>query len=515
MVITIVGGGATSLAFLYNFIAAVPPGAPDTTVYLVEKRGAFGPGVAYAPDVASNILNTKTGFITPFHDCPGDFLDWLRQNDATWRRHFPAFDPHPESYAPRPLFGMYLQARMARTVKRALAANVRIIQVDAEICDVAPVGNRCVARTDCSLTLSSDYVFLCCGTLPAKPAAFAGAAGRILASPYPIAELPHKIPAEARVGIVGARLSCIDAVIGLIESGHRGPIAIHSRSGYFPCVRGTQGRIVPKFLEQGHLQALVRSKENAKLKLEDVVRLVRQEIAHASGGAALPDLALPPAPQDDLATHLAREIELARGPRIWQAVLYSTNAVIDQLWAALEEGEKVRFLAEFFSAFMSYRVSIPTQNAARLLGYLQSGQLQFHAGDFRIGADEAGKPAVRMAAGAAPLAYDYLINATGSPRATAQLDSTLLANLLQRGLAVADPLGGIKVDPRTYRLLGTGAAMPRVHALGELTTGTFFFTSALDINARHARNCATAFAAAVFGDATATATAAQPRVLRR
>ena len=497
MVITIVGGGATSLAFLYNYIAAVPAGQqPETTVYLVEKRGVFGPGAAYAPDVSSNLLNTQTGFISPFHDRPGDFHHWLREHEWAWRRNFPAFELDPGSYAPRPLFGMYLQARMAWVVKQALAANIRIIQVDAEVNDIVVVGNSYVARTNCSLTLTSDHVFLCCGTLPAKPQAFAGDAARILPSPYPVAELPRKIARDARVGIVGARLSCIDAVIGLVESGHRGPIAIHSRSGYFPCVRGTQGRIVPKFLEQENLAALVRQK--GRLRLADIVQLVQQEIEHMSGRAA-PQLVALPAPPRDLAAFLQEEIELARAPRPWQAVLYSTNAIIDQLWVALRDSEKAMFLSDYFSAFMSYRVSIPTENAAKLLAYLKSGQLSFHAGEFAIAADDEGKPVIRMAANAA-LGYDYLINATGSPRSTKRLDSTLLANLLQRGLAVEHPLGGIAVDRHSYEVVGTGGRTGRLHAMGELTTGTFFFTSALDINARHARNCATKFAASVFGD---------------
>ncbi|GGY99506.1 FAD/NAD(P)-binding protein [Pseudoduganella plicata] len=496
MVITIVGGGATALAFLYNYIASVPSGQqPETTVYLVEKRGVFGPGAAYARDVSSNLLNTKTGFITPFHDRPGDFYNWLRENEWAWWRNFPAFDLHPDSYAPRPLFGMYLQAKMAWMVKHALTVNVRIIQVDAEVNDIAMVGNSCVARTNCSLTLTSDHVFLCCGTLPAKPAAFAGEVGRILPSPYPVAELPHRIAPDANVGIVGARLSCIDAVIGLVESGHRGPIAIHSRSGYFPCVRGTQGRIVPKFLEQGHLEALVRQK--GRLRLTDIVDLVRQEIAHATQGDLPRDMPLPPAPPKDLAAYLEQEIELARSPRPWQAVLYSTNAVIDQLWMALRDSDKGLFLSDYFSAFMSYRVSIPTENAARILRYLKSGQLSFHAGEFAIEADGDGKPVIRTSSQAA-LGYDYLINATGSPRATKRLESTLLANLLQRGMAVEHPLGGIAVDRHNYEVIGRFPGKTRLHAMGELTTGTFFFTSALDINARHARNCATAFAASVF-----------------
>jgi uncharacterized NAD(P)/FAD-binding protein YdhS len=492
MVITIVGGGATALSFLYNFLGLIDAAkATATTVYLVEKRGVFGAGAAYAPDAASNLLNTKTGFITPFHDRPGDFHAWLRANEAGWRLQFPDFVLDEHSYAPRPLFGMYLRKQMAGLVKQALEKNVRIIQVDAEVKDVAQVGASYVTRTDCSLSLTSDYVFLCCGTLPAKSRAPASPA--ILAHPYPIEELPHKIARDARVAIAGARLSCIDAVIGLVERGHAGPIVIHSRSGHFPSVRGTQGRIVPQLLTAQHLRALGAAK--GKLSLGELVQLVGAEIALQSGAGAgaAPAGFTPPAPPADLGAYLRREIALADHPRIWQAVLYSTNAIIDQLWDVLSDADKQVFLEQHFSTFMSYRVSIPQENARKLLAYLESGQLRFQAGPFSVALDNAGKPTVTAADGTVQH-YDAVINAVGSPRAISELDSDLLASLLKRGTVAEHRFGGIAIDPVTYQVIDAGGGRTRLFALGELTTGTFFFTSALDINARHARNCAIEFA---------------------
>jgi len=459
-------------------------------VYLVEKRGVFGAGAAYAPDVASNLLNTKAGFITPFHDRPGDFYRWLTANPGAWRRSFPDFALDPDSYAPRPLFGLYLRKQMAALVKQALEKNVRIIQVDAEVTDVAMVGHSYVTRTDCSLSLTSDYVFLCCGTLLAKPGAAPSPA--VLASPYPIDELADKIPPHASVAIAGARLSCIDAVIGLIENGHTGPITIYSRSGHFPSVRGTQGRITPQVLTAAHLAELTTAK--GKLRLADVVAMVAAELSHQTGAAVDAAAFAPPPPPADLADYLRREIALAQHPRPWQAVLYSTNGIIDQLWAALADADKTEFLARHFSAFMSYRVSIPQENARKLLAYLDAGQLSFASGPFTVQADPGARPAVTRQADGTSAEVDFVINATGSPRAVSELDSELLANLLRRGTVVDHQFGGIAIDPDSYQVIGASGRNSRLFALGELTTGAFFFTSALDINARHARNCALRFA---------------------
>lgn len=494
MVLTIIGGGSTALSFIYNYLqmAAVENDVP-TTIYLVEKRGVFGPGAAYTADSLSNILNTKTGYITPFHDRPGDFFNWLGANKDLWKTRFPDFVLEEQSYASRPLFGMYLQAKMAWIVKQALAKNVRIIQIDAEAKDVALVGNSYVTKTDCSLSLTSDYVFFFCGTLPAKPSDCASKSDRILSNPYPVSDLRYKIPSEAHVGIVGARLSCIDAVIGLIENGHRGKISIHSRSGYFPSVRGTQGRITPKLLTASHIDAWVSLK--GKLKLRDIVQLVMQEISLISDHVIHTAFQLP-TPPSDLHAYLTDEIHLAQEARPWQAVLYSTNVIIDKLWFALDDEDKAEFLNKYFSAFMSYRVSIPVENAKKILSYLESGQLSFHAGDIDVSlsADDLPMISSKSNSDATPKTFDYLIEATGSPRSVHELDSDLIGNLLERGVAAPHKFGGIVVDPLTYQIVNTsGIANRSLYAIGELTTGTFFFTSALDINARHARNCATRF----------------------
>ncbi len=142
---------------------------------------------------------------------------------------------------------------------------------------------------------------------------------------------------------------------------------------------------------------------------------------------------------------------------------------------------------------MAYRVSFPVENAQKLLGYLESGQLQFCVGDFDVHLDSAGKPIVTM--DREVFRYDSLIKATGSPREVENLDSDLIGRLLERGIMTPNRLGGINIDAKSHQLVGAnGRLQSRLRAVGELTSGTFFFTSALDINARHARLCATHFA---------------------
>lgn len=493
-VIALIGAGSTALSFIHHYLQQMEAGvALPRTLYLFEKRTAFGCGAAYEADRASNLLNTKTAFISPFIDRPGDFWQWLQAKPAVWRRLFPGYIPEADGYAPRPLFGLYLQDRLKELIKRGVSLGLNVVQLHAEVLDIQPHKNHQILKTDCNLQLMADYVFLTCGTLPAKRSDTLATHARVLNTPYPVSTLPARIPSEASVGILGARLSAIDAVVALIEQGHRGPITIHSRSGYFPSVRGTQGRIKPRYLNSEYLASLCASK--GKLTLQELVEMVRKEIAELDGTDLSSSFRLP-APPDNLEQYLSEEIEAAAGPRSWQAALYATNPIIDQLWAALHEDDKQVFLEQYFSVFMAYRVSIPVENARKMLGYLQSGQLKFCAGRFDTPQATDDGFVVHMQQTQSVYHYDYLIQAMGSPRQVDSLQSELLSRLLQRGMLHPHPLGGVKIDALSYCAEGAHAQPnPRLRVLGELTTGTFFFTSALDINAQHARRCAEQFAA--------------------
>lgn len=487
--IAIVGGGAAALAFIYRYIQSSDGNdAMPRTIYVFEKRPCTGSGAAYEPDVATNLLNTKTAYISPFTDRPGDFYSWLHSNESQWKAHFPAFVPTADSYAPRPLFGLYLQERMGWIISVAASHGLSVTLIPQEVTDVRRSScHGFEMHTAKGLSIKVDQVVLACGTLNERNEA-SKQTERSFATPYPIAKLQHRIPKDARVAVIGARLSAIDAVVGLMDAGHKGTISIYSRSGYFPSVRGTQGRITPRFLTTEGLEALTATK--GMLTLRDLAALIRSEIAYQSGGEItdVPALLSPPVPPKSIIQYLRQEIEAARSDRIWQAVLYSTNAIIERLWESLQEDEKRVMLEKYMSAFMAYRVSIPIENGKKMLRYLEEGRLEFHTGECLTGMDLMGMPEVR--GHGQPRGYDYIVNATGSPRSVGRLDSPLIQNLLAQGMLVPDALGGVKVDPVSYRAIAPdGTPIDGLRVIGELTTGAFFFTSALDINARHASRC--------------------------
>jgi uncharacterized NAD(P)/FAD-binding protein YdhS len=486
--ISIVGGGAAAISFLHSYLQLIKRHSHlPKVVYLFEGRRSPGTGAAYEADLETNLLNTKAGSVSPFCDGAGGFLGWLHEKRHVWSQRYGSISFDEHTYMPRPVFGMYLQHCLDDLVKQAAVLHVEVVQINAEVTDARRSRHGYILNAGHGLVLSTDYVFLCCGTLPAKMPAYLRGADRVLPTPYPITALERKIPKDASVGVLGGRLSCIDTVIGLIERGHTGKVTIHSRSGYFPSVRGTQGRVKPKLLRAEHLDKLPRR------GLSGLVDLIIEETTLIGGKKV--DFMIPPPPADQ-ASFLRAEIAKSASERIWQAVLYATNGVIEKLWSHLDDDGKTHFMNQYFSAFMAYRVSIPVENARKILAYLESGQLHFHAGGFDISIGDAGEPSVVMQKGVPrSFVYDYLIDATGSPRDVRKMDSPLLEALLDHGIVTPQMYGGIKVDPESYRIINRdGNVDLHMYALGELTNGTFFFTSALEIIARHARLCATRFA---------------------
>ncbi|MEG1350310.1 MAG: FAD/NAD(P)-binding protein, partial [Hafnia sp.] len=214
--ICIVGAGSTCLAFVHYYtekMKALPTGAPKT-LYVIEKSEEFGCGVAYASDLSSNILNTKSGSISPFIDKPGDFFQWLGSNKAMVSRCFPDFAMVTDSYAPRPLFGAYLKDRFKTSIKDAAAVGVNVVQIFAEVTDIVRTLRGYLIYTSCGVSLKCGSVFMMCGTLAPRQAEGQQEAS-MLAHPYPVSQLPSVVRSDDAVAVIGSRLSCIDTVIAL------------------------------------------------------------------------------------------------------------------------------------------------------------------------------------------------------------------------------------------------------------------------------------------------------------
>jgi hypothetical protein len=146
-------------------------------------------------------------------------------------------------------------------------------------------------------------------------------------------------------------------------------------------------------------------------------------------------------------------------------------------------------------------VTFPIENARTLQALLRTKQLNVIGGfsgvthdnaksGFRIQLQPtllAGMPGLEPPP-ASLIKADVVINATSFSSDAARSDIPLLRRLLDKGMALADEFGGLKLDFATgYLLSANGKIDPRITVLGTLACGTYFWTNSMDINARLAK----------------------------
>lgn len=486
-VITIVGGGASAVALIGSILDKVSKyeRTERLKIFVIEKRSQLGPGAAYAEDADSNLLNTRAGFITPFVNKPGDFYEWLSGNRALWEDDFPQISLSADGFLPRPLFGKYLSHTFQRLRNRAVSLGCEIVPINGEATALSFTHDgRIVVTAEGSIAFPSDHVVLSCGNGATREFAHLEDKPGFLPSPYPIKRLARRIDQDARVAVIGTRLSAIDAVLGLNKSGHRGPITMHSRHGALPSVRGTQGRYEPTILTLAFVQRHVA--QHGAIRLDEAIKWIGREMV-AAGVTERPTDLTALCRQPVPAEFLAREIKASEGPRPWQAVLYATNAVIDFIWSNMPDEERRKFWP-YMSWWMAYRVSIPAENAIKLLDRMEARRLDVYSGPIDVSHDgRCFQVEVSSQSEICRFAYDAVVVGTGTPRDVRQIECPLVQRLLSEGIATPHGFGGVQIAEATGALIDAqGVADERITVLGELTSGAYFFTSVLEINARHA-----------------------------
>ncbi len=123
--IAIVGGGFSG-AFVAAHLAGLAGSSP-LCVALFEKGELFARGMAYATRYDHHLLNVPAGLMSALPDEPSHFLDWLRVRDPA---------AHHGTYAPRRVYGDYLEDLLAKATQHSATVQVDLIR--DEVVEVLP-----------------------------------------------------------------------------------------------------------------------------------------------------------------------------------------------------------------------------------------------------------------------------------------------------------------------------------------------------------------------------------------
>ena len=87
---------------------------------------------------------------------------------------------------------------------------------------------------------------------------------------------------------------------------------------------------------------------------------------------------------------------------------------------------------------------------------------------------------------------DWIINATGPAKDIGgSTEMPLIKNLLKSGVIIKNPHGGIMLDYETSIVkIASHQSLNYFYAIGQLTSGTYYFVSSLDMVSMRAKNVA-------------------------
>lgn len=431
--VAIIGGGYSG-AMLAARLAET--GIAST---IIDRGGNFGLGVAYSTPFDGHLLNVRSNRMTAVEGRPDDFVQWLSS-------HHPDH-ADPEGFAPRRLYGLYVQDRLA-AVEAAHPGLIERVTGEA-----AAVEGTSVRLAD-GRAVEADAVVLATGNPAPKTAAPDEAGSRVIVDGWAPGAL-DRIGETDDVIVVGTGLTMVDMVLWLEARGWRGKAKTLSRRGLTP--RGHEAR---------------------------------------------PDTPVPPT--DDLLhavpsqrLHEARRLS---GEDNWRGVMEGLRPITARLWQEADTGTRARLVRHLRPWWDVHRHRIADSIAAALTALEREGRLTVTAGRVRKIEQDAGGVTLtftpRSGPPQPPLTARWLIDCTGPGHDPAK--DALTGPLLASGRARLDALRlGLDLDARGRVLGADGTPDQRLLVLGPPARAAFWETIAVpDIRKR-----VEDVAAALTGDA--------------
>jgi hydroxyacylglutathione hydrolase len=381
--IAIIGGGVSGALTAYHLIQK----QVQARVVVIESRPELGLGLAYATPSFRHLLNVPAGKISALPGEPNHFLEWLRANHDA--------NATAETFAPRAIFGRYVQSLLAKTKG--------IEQVQGTVVDYQSSAGGAVLILSNGAELQADLVVLATGNF--DPSSLPGVGKAAIGSGVyrHNAWLPDTftgLEQNAPVTLIGTGLTAVDVLLRLREMGHQGAITAVSRHGVFPN---------------------------------------RHELYTPIQTAAIPE----GTPATCVAYLRALRAAIQSGAE-WRAAIDSLRSTTNDLWLALSSTEQRRFRRHLQRRWDVVRHRMAPRIADLIEAELAAGTLVIREGHL-VGVETGAEGAImriRSSGATYELATCRVINCTGPSMNYRQVDSPLLKSLFSQGLATVGPLGG-------------------------------------------------------------------------
>jgi uncharacterized NAD(P)/FAD-binding protein YdhS len=381
--IAIIGGGVSGALTAYHLTR----NQVQARIVVIEARPELGLGLAYSTPSLRHLLNVPAGKISALPNEANHFLDWLRaSHDATATE---------ETFAPRAIFGRYIQSLLAKTKG--------VEQVQGVVTHYRSSSSGAVLTLSDGSKLRVDLVVLATGNFDPSPLpgiSEAALASRVYRHNAWLPDTFNGLDQDAPVALIGTGLTGIDVLLRLRELGHRGTITAVSRHGIFPN---------------------------------------RHKLYKAVSTAAIPA-----GTQATCVAYLRAIRSAIRSGTEWRAAIDSLRSTTNELWLALPHVEQQRFRRHLQRRWDVVRHRMAPPIADLISAELAVGTLVVREGHLE-GVDAGSDGAIvkiRAAGSMEELATRRVINCTGPSMNYRRVDSPLFKSLFSQGLATVGPLGG-------------------------------------------------------------------------
>jgi len=204
-IIAIAGGGSVGVSFLVQIINETIKHQNMDRIELLmfDPQNIAGPGYAYQEDYASNLLNTRADTMSAIESERKHFINWLHQNEKSWRPDFPNVRVDDTAFLPRSLFGRYLAATFRECIQIASMYGIPFRLIKDSVEDIVPLhnGQYCV-DTSHSGAYYASRVVVCIGNMGSTN--FPGLVGKpnFYNNPYPGNKFSRVVPKDASICVL-------------------------------------------------------------------------------------------------------------------------------------------------------------------------------------------------------------------------------------------------------------------------------------------------------------------------
>lgn len=395
---------------------------------LINSTADFGLGVAYSTTSPVHLLNVRSSRMSAVADAPDHFVRWLEAHHPTLA--------DPTEFAPRRVYGAYVQARLAEVS----AAHPGLIeQVVGEAVEIARVGVRLADGR----VIAADTVVLATGNPAPRtvPGAKSQSAATVIADPWAPGALEAVRPSD-HVAIIGTGLTMVDVLLSLEDRGWVGRATTISRRGLAPRAHGPVGEAATP-----------------------VPGMLAGPLSHRLGAA-----------------------RAGRDDDNWRDMMDGLRSITASVWGDATEAEQARFLRHLRPWWDVHRHRLAPRIAAALTRLEAGGRLDICPGRIaRVTSSPTGvsiRWRRRGETAERTLVADRLIDCTGPGYAPEAEPVT--AGLLVTGRARLHPLRlGLDVDDQGRVLDADGRPDNQLLVLGPPARAAFWETVAVpDIRER-------------------------------